>query len=148
MDDGRAEMSRLIEPGQQGTFKLTVTAPSRPGSYQLELDMVEEGVTWFTGKGSQTLRTPCRVSGRGRVAKELKKRIGGWRGSPSEATAPTPAPGEIKSNAFMEMYCLPRDEVLAVVRDAGGEVVRVEEYDAVGDGHLACSYVVTRASAP
>jgi hypothetical protein len=34
---------------------LTVTAPSEPGDYTLEIDMVHEGVTWFKQRGARPL---------------------------------------------------------------------------------------------
>ena len=34
------------------TLPLTIRAPAVPGEYVLEIDMVEEGVTWFKDKGA------------------------------------------------------------------------------------------------
>lgn len=63
LDGGRAAMPRLLEPGDAGVFDLELTAPEKAGRYIIELDMVEEGVTWFADQGSQTLRVPVQVSG-------------------------------------------------------------------------------------
>jgi hypothetical protein len=38
-----------------------VNAPTIPGDYFLELDMLQEGVSWFGLHGSPTLRVPIRV---------------------------------------------------------------------------------------
>jgi hypothetical protein len=40
---------------------LLITAPEIPGDYVLEIDMVQEGVSWFGLKGSQTWRGNVRV---------------------------------------------------------------------------------------
>jgi len=57
-DDGRAPFTRDIRPGETIEIPLTINAPSRGGSYQLEIDLVQEGVSWFGLRGSLTLRLP------------------------------------------------------------------------------------------
>ena len=54
--DSRAVLPHDLKPGEEAELTLTVTAPSMPGVYTLELDMVHEGVTWFYQQGSPTLR--------------------------------------------------------------------------------------------
>ncbi len=60
-DDGRAALLSDLQPKQQVELKLTVNAPKKPGSYLLEIDMLQEGVSWFGLKGSPTLRIPVSV---------------------------------------------------------------------------------------
>ena len=60
-DDGRSLLARDLRPGEEVEITLVVTAPSRAGDYLLELDMLQEGVSWFGSKGSKTLRLPVRV---------------------------------------------------------------------------------------
>ena len=60
-DDGRAPFMRDVRPGETVEIPLTINAPSRGGNYQLEIDLVEEGVSWFGLKGSPTLRLPIVV---------------------------------------------------------------------------------------
>ncbi len=60
-DDGRAAMLRDLRPGEELELKLTVNAPKKPGSYLLEIDLLQEGVSWFGLKGSPTVRWPVRV---------------------------------------------------------------------------------------
>jgi len=60
-DDGRSILVHDLAPGQELEVPITITAPAVPGTYVLELDMVQEGATWFTFKGSKTLRTTIRV---------------------------------------------------------------------------------------
>jgi hypothetical protein len=55
-DDGRAALSNDVVPGGIVTMPLTINAPRRPGEYLLEVDMVQEGASWFALKGSQTWR--------------------------------------------------------------------------------------------
>src|SRR5262249_23291410 len=53
-DDARAELSQDLPPGGEELLTLTVTAPQQPAIYQLELDMVQEDVSWFKRRGSET----------------------------------------------------------------------------------------------
>jgi len=60
-DDGRAALLADLQPAQQVELKLTINAPKKPGSYVLEIDMLQEGVTWFALKGSPTVRVPVTI---------------------------------------------------------------------------------------
>lgn len=60
-DDGRAPLRSDLAPGESTVLLLRVNAPPTPGSYLLELDMLQEGVNWFGAEGSPTLRVPVRV---------------------------------------------------------------------------------------
>jgi len=57
----RADLKATVPPGGTATFTLSVTAPKEAGSYELELDLVEELVTWFHSKGAPTLKVPVTV---------------------------------------------------------------------------------------
>jgi hypothetical protein len=59
--DGRTSLPADLRPGEEVELTLAVTAPSAPGDYVLEIDMVHEGVTFFREKGSKTLRMNVRV---------------------------------------------------------------------------------------
>ena len=41
----------VVEPGQIGTFRFAVRAPVGPGSYRLDLRLVDDGVTWLDDQG-------------------------------------------------------------------------------------------------
>jgi 4-amino-4-deoxy-L-arabinose transferase-like glycosyltransferase len=60
-DDGRGALPRDLRPGEEAEITFAVNAPRRPGDYLLEIDMLQEGVSWFALKGSGTLRVPVRV---------------------------------------------------------------------------------------
>ena len=51
---GRAELPRDLERGDAVDVELNLKAPGKPGSYTIELDMVNEGTCWFAEQGSQT----------------------------------------------------------------------------------------------
>jgi hypothetical protein len=60
-DDGRATLLRDLVPGAETEFSFTVNAPADAGQYILEIDVLQENVSWFGLKGSKTLRLPVTV---------------------------------------------------------------------------------------
>ncbi|HEX6732641.1 MAG TPA: glycosyltransferase family 39 protein [Pyrinomonadaceae bacterium] len=60
-DDGRSGLRTDLQPGGEIEISLTITAPAKRGDYLLELDMLQEGVSWFALKGSQSVRIPVSV---------------------------------------------------------------------------------------
>jgi hypothetical protein len=59
--DGRYGISKDLAPGEEAEVPLGITAPKNPGDYILEIDLVQEGVAWFSDKGSPTARTKISV---------------------------------------------------------------------------------------
>ena len=60
-DDGRSPVLNDVNPGEEVVMSLTVNAPNAPGEYLLEIDMLQEGISWFGLRGSKTLRIPVTV---------------------------------------------------------------------------------------
>jgi len=60
-DDGRATLLQDLLPGHEAEFSFTINAPKSAGQYILELDVLQENVSWFGLKGSPTLRLPVIV---------------------------------------------------------------------------------------
>ncbi len=60
-DDGRYGIGKDLKPGEETEVPLLVTAPKEPGEYVLEVDLVQEQVSWFKDKGSQTARAKVTV---------------------------------------------------------------------------------------
>ncbi len=60
-DDGRATLLQDLLPGQSAEFSFAINAPKTAGGYLLEIDVLQENVSWFGLKGSQTLRLPVTV---------------------------------------------------------------------------------------
>jgi glycosyltransferase involved in cell wall biosynthesis len=48
----RSVLPETVKPGKAITVRFQVAAPEKPGRYQLALDLVREGVTWFSEAGS------------------------------------------------------------------------------------------------
>jgi hypothetical protein len=62
LEDNRAVLSGDLPPGGETQMTLIVNAPRTPGDYTLEIDMVHEGVTWFSERGARPLRLSVRVT--------------------------------------------------------------------------------------
>lgn len=105
VDDGRSTLPRDLASGDVADLSLQITAPSQPGQYTLELDMVQEGVAWFAHRGSSTWRTAVLVT------QSIQRQSSG-------------AKGELRGR--MEMHGVPREEVLALTFDSGGDVLVVD----------------------
>lgn len=50
--DGRSNLPRDLWPGESAEVTLQIAAPATPGEYLIELDLVQEGVTFFKAEGS------------------------------------------------------------------------------------------------
>jgi 4-amino-4-deoxy-L-arabinose transferase-like glycosyltransferase len=60
-DDGRSALLQNLEPGETTELPLTVNAPAATGPCILEIDLLQEGVSWFGLAGSKTLRLPVEI---------------------------------------------------------------------------------------
>src|SRR5256714_3706988 len=65
-EDGAAELPYDLEPGDTAGVTLNVNAPAAPGEYIFELDLAQEGASWFGARGSKTLRAGVKVVSPGR----------------------------------------------------------------------------------
>jgi SAM-dependent methyltransferase len=63
-DGLRSPLPRPIGPGDTCHAFVAVTAPADPGDYVLALDLVKEGVSWFSEAGMPWYTVPINVTGR------------------------------------------------------------------------------------
>jgi ubiquinone/menaquinone biosynthesis C-methylase UbiE len=116
-DDGRALLEAGVKPGQEINVELKVKAPTAPGDYLLELDLVQEFVAWFGDRGSATTIVPVRIA----VSPRPLRMLYGLLSGTFIKAAATQTPGPC-----MEMHHIPREEVVALVQRAGGRVIDVQ----------------------
>ncbi len=131
VDDGRSETDVELPPGAEVTLPLRVSAPALAGRHTLELDLVQEQVSWFAHRGSASLRLAVTVS-------------------PAEGDQPAPT-GENSAAAqpftpLMEMYSVSREEVRSTVIAAGGEVLHELPDVNAGSQFEGYRYVVRRVA--
>ena len=168
VDEARGGLPYDLAPGMSTTVNLLMHAPRRAGEYQIELDMVQEGVCWFGERGSTRAAVSCRVDGDGATDPA---------GPISDAATPSPAPSVSNSvrrqlagtvlgtvyrawlrrlawrrslqarrtvlGAVMEMHSVPEAEVTAVIEGAGGRVVTIDRRSEE-DGVQTSRYWATR----
>jgi len=139
-DDGRAYLPRTVVPGEHVEIRLGVQAPPVPGSYLVEIDLVQERVCWFAERGSATARAgvavrpavtppeapPAAVSvRRPSLLQRIRRRIRG--GIPE-----------------FEMHVVPRAIVEGTVRANGGDLLHAIDDNAAGERWLSYTYVCRR----
>jgi len=65
VEDGqRTPLPQVVQPGAECTMSCRIDAPSAAGRYVLALDLVEEGVTWFSRAGARVLKVPVTITSR------------------------------------------------------------------------------------
>ncbi|MCU1447932.1 MAG: Methyltransferase type 11 [Acidimicrobiales bacterium] len=116
IDDARARLGTDVQPGHAAVVELEVRAPDDMGEYQLEVDLVQEGVGWFGDRGSSTARRPAEVRPPSRW----------WRRRRTRGVPPLTDVGPT-----MEMYGVPRDEISEWIEAAGGRVVDVFDWNRI-----------------
>jgi SAM-dependent methyltransferase len=126
-DHGRAALPHELKPGEEVQLHFTASTPAEPGRYVLELDMVQEAVAWFRDRGSRPAQVRVNVEGTAAAANGAAV--------PGEAGKLVPQ---------IEMYGVPRDEVLEILTAAGGSVVDVKEDNSGGPEWLSFNYCVTK----
>jgi hypothetical protein len=52
---GHPMLPRAVAPGQVVSLNIQCTAPEKPGSYTVKIDLVDQHVCWFEDRGSQPL---------------------------------------------------------------------------------------------
>ncbi len=55
-------MKADLPPGGETEMTLAVDRARTPAEYTLEIDLVHEGVTWFSERGARPLRLSVRVA--------------------------------------------------------------------------------------
>ncbi len=61
-DNARCYLKTALEPGREAKVNLRIDAPPGPGRYQVEIDLVWEGVMWFKDVGNPTCLVELEVS--------------------------------------------------------------------------------------
>lgn len=122
-DDGRAAMPHDVEPGQTVELSLPVEAPIEPGEYELELDLLQERVVWFSQEGSEPVRVPVAVH-------------------PGRTADAQPVPQGAPDEPVMEMHPMDEGELRSLWADLGCTVVDAVPDDAAGAGYDSKTYLV------
>lgn len=144
-DDGRSPLLQDVPPGLEWPVLLTMRAPSEPGTYVGEIDMVHEGVTWFGHKGSPTLRFTIEVT-RNTIVNEgsataLMKEYA-IPEYPEGVLPPPPPRAEPLPEMDFPVDGVPREQVMNTIRDHGGTLAYLEEDRRAGPEWVSYRYFV------
>lgn len=116
-DDGRSLLPPLTS-GETAEVILVVAAPALPGVYQLEVDVVQEGVRWFADVGNSTSS----------VSIDVKAGAQDELGPPSQrAIVDNIDPVYAPAPAF-EMHGISRSRVEQIASEASMCIIRCDDY--------------------
>jgi hypothetical protein len=59
--EGHNGIPKDLKPGEETEMTLQITAPKEPGEWFMELDMVQEGVAWFSERGSPATKVKVQI---------------------------------------------------------------------------------------
>jgi SAM-dependent methyltransferase len=133
LDDGRTPLPLRFDPNDSVDLNLEIIAPRRSGDYLLELDVVHEGVAWFADNGSRTLRLPVRV-----IETAPDETI--TQTSEAKAEITSEAKGTLQDEPFDGMYCMPRADVLQILRGGGAYLEFIQPFECAGPGFQSYRY--------
>ena len=136
LNDARSSLPCDLGPGEEVEVGLLITPPPTPGRYVLELDMVQEAVAWFKKKGADTLTIEVRIAPSRGTPRDVLPDIGNHACSEREMSAP-----EI-SAPIMESHGIPKEQVIAFVKQHGGVVVNIQEAQLIGEALTDYRYCV------
>jgi hypothetical protein len=132
-DDGRCDLPVAVAPGESVDLDLIITAPATPGTYELQLDFVQELVNWWADLGSPTATVPVVVTPA--VAKPTATPAA------AESTAP---PAESNSLSGIEMHGLHSTLVRSMVDHTGSHVALMVADSLAGEEWESYTYVIKR----
>jgi len=141
-DDGRASIPKDVAPGESCEMELTVRAPDYGDDYLLELDMVQEGNSWFKDYGPQSVQLRVHVSGPSRWLVELPRRI--VRKLKRIMNRLRPDRGRQEEKPAFSMNAVPKDEVVQLIKDNGGSVSKLCEDFSAGPAWVSYFYYITK----
>jgi hypothetical protein len=59
--EGHNGIPKDLKPGEETEMTIQITAPKQPGEWTMQLDLVQEGVAWFSEKGSTATNIKVQV---------------------------------------------------------------------------------------
>lgn len=149
-DDGRADVDRTLESGKHIDITLPLATPVEEGHYELELDMVQEGVSWFADQGSEPTRIPLRITPDADAAGKQPPPPGDpSTGQPPDdeqpgSDPPDSDPADISDPSGIEMHGLETELVHNLFRHCSCHVVATRQDSLAGVGWDSHTYFVRR----
>jgi hypothetical protein len=139
-DDGRHDLPHPVPPGATVEADLRVSAPARPGRYELEFDLVQEFVAWWADNGNPTVRHPILVT-----PPEPSTPPPDDRHAEPGAPAGRPVGDSVRpvGDSVIEIHPVRQDLVRSLLEHAGCRILHVQPDGLAGPGWLSYTYVAT-----
>jgi SAM-dependent methyltransferase len=134
-DDGRVPIPPDVLPGVSVDLTMAVRTPPVPGSWELELDLVHENVTWWNDAGSEVTRRRIEIDEKASVPAAPAPDVA--TDDALQRNGETEDPGD-----SIEMHGLHVDFVKSLLEHCGAELVLAEEDDAAGSEWVSYTYVI------
>jgi SAM-dependent methyltransferase len=155
-DDARGFLPKPVAPGETVHVRLRVQAPSTPGRYLLEVDLVQEHICWFAQRGSPTATAVLTVTSASTPSPAVEvASVADAVVANEPATLRPPAPRVPLLRRLMrrlrggtptfEMHVVSRALVEQTIRGSGGELLRAVDDNAAGPGWLSYTYICRRS---
>jgi SAM-dependent methyltransferase len=129
IDDGqRILLPGPVAPGERIEVEANVDIPGSVGEFTVDVDLLQESVAWFEQHGSPVVRLAVTTT----------------PGGGSAPASSDPAGEEPIVIPRMEMHAVPREDVLAIVEQHGGETIAVLQDQAAGPEWVSFRYVVQK----
>lgn len=143
-DDVRVKVPTPLAPGAEAQVPLEVNAPLLPGTYRLQVDLVQEGVAWFASCGSELAELALTVveAGLPPVRQPEPMSAPHGFGGAADLASNAPPPGDVEP--VMEMHAIERSAVEAILREAGARLLDTRRVYHCGPQWLAFRYDVTK----
>ncbi|SMC96674.1 class I SAM-dependent methyltransferase [Kibdelosporangium aridum] len=129
-DDGREPVRCPLRPGESTEVLIRVMAPSEPGSYELEVDLVQETVAWWAERDSATARVPVEVRAKAPVT-----------AAPVDEAPAAPVVAKTTGDE-LEMNGVRKDLVYALFEQIGCTVLEATPDERAGGHWLSYVYAI------
>jgi SAM-dependent methyltransferase len=136
-NDGRTDLPHDLAPGASVELELPVVAPDEPGEYEVELDVVQEAVTWWAEVGSEPVRT------RMTVVRDAVAEVPALSPQQEIVIEPRPA-ARGRDDGGMEMFGMDTNLVRLLFAHCGSEIVNIVPDDMAGAEWESFTYLVRR----
>ncbi|MCX2953798.1 class I SAM-dependent methyltransferase [Lentzea sp. NEAU-D7] len=136
-DDGRADLPHDLAPGAAVELNLEVVAPEETGEHHLELDVVQEAVTWWAAVGSTPASTGVTV-----VPDAVP--IASASGAAQEVVIAAQQAPHQRKDGGIEMFGVDTNLVRLLFAHCGSQVVDIVADDMAGDDWESFTYVIRR----